>query len=170
MSQTVTVPKFEVNVADDQVVSYEAPGRWRRYFARIIDLFITGAAVGLLAALDFIPFLPAQNRLALSFFVNAFHMLIEYFYLTSVSTTPGKRLLGMRVEGTRGKPSDAALFLRCINVWFFGNAMGLPLIGVFTHAKAGMRLKRDKDTLWDAKCGTRVSFIVPRLAQQAEPR
>ena len=52
---------------------------------------------------------------------------------------------------------DQAL-ARSLRVWFFGVGVGLPLISLFTMARAHGRLRRGGVTSWDEKGNLVVSY------------
>jgi hypothetical protein len=78
----------------------------------------------------------------------------EASLLSWLGTTPGKYLLNIRVRAPDGSlPSYGQALNRSARVWFFGTAMGFPLIAIVTMLVAMDRLEKRGRTSWDEKTG-----------------
>ena len=83
-------------------------------------------------------------------------MLLEYACLKAFWATPGKFLLGMKIVPDGMPKEHVKLFIRCVQVWFYGIALGLPLVTLATQVTAGTRIEFTGDASWDVACGTQV--------------
>lgn len=131
---------------------------WVRYWARMVDIilwaFPAGLFLGVLA-----PHL--VNNSSSDYLVGMLVLLmwafVEPLCLSVFGTTPGKRLLKIRLVYTSpNELSYGAALSRSVKVWWRGLAAGLPLISLFTLITAYSRLKANGQTSWDAEGG----FIV----------
>jgi hypothetical protein len=134
---------------------------WRRYFARVIDLFLMALAayltVELLKArglLNPIAAFALANPLFFDAGVCFGWILIEYLLLRTLGNTPGKALLGLQIKPSG---SESRLLLRGIAVWLTGMGAGLPIATQFCNLASHIRLRNQRRTGWDAKYGFTVA-------------
>lgn len=133
---------------------------WVRYFARSVDYFIWGnilyAVVMVLPISNLV--IHSVNMDALlgifklvAFFVIVFSwIIIEGFFLSTFSTTPGKWLLNIKVLSSTDETLTVGSSLqRSFRVWCRGLAMGLPLFSLITTVYALAYLFENKITSWD---------------------
>ena len=125
---------------------------WRRYWARMFDLFLF-LAVGSVVLQRFLPVvLPGlwsmDVRDPRTLLVFAAWVPAETPCLALFGTTPGKALYGIRLARPQGVTVLAALS-RSAKVWFRGLGMAIPPISLFTLMAAYDRLKQDGRTSWD---------------------
>lgn len=143
---------IQVVAPENIAFTYRVAGPFRRFPAYLLDLVFRGAALlglGILLSM----FSVAVGSLAMAIWVVVL-FLTSWFYGGLFEAywngqTPGKRIMGMRVLSTNGRPIDgyqAILrnLLRTVDVYFAG-------IGVVVMACNG-RLQR----LGDLACGTMV--------------
>jgi len=126
---------------------------WRRYWARMLDLFLFFVAGGVVLQRILPIVLPGlwtldvrDPRTLLAF---AAWIPVETLCLVLFGTTPGKALYGIRLSRPQGVTLRAALS-RSAKVWFRGLGMAIPLVSIFTLVVAYERLARDGRTSWDA--------------------
>lgn len=138
---------------------------WRRFFARQIDLilalFLVTASATALGWTDMWMIALPESF----FFVIAPALLWivpEATLLSLWGTTPGRLVLGLRVEDEKGSPpAFGKALLRSVLVWAGGLGFGLPLVMLLPVAQwmyALWHFQRSGDTLWDRSAGTRVAF------------
>jgi uncharacterized RDD family membrane protein YckC len=116
--------------------------------------------------------------LTIVLYIALWCLIIEPYCLSRWGCTPGKFLFNLKVTQADGQRlSRKEAFSRSWRMWFYGCAIGLPLINIFTNLKAYFRLKHKGATSWDenhfivahGKCGwirkTIISliFILPLL-------
>jgi hypothetical protein len=127
---------------------------WVRFLARSIDLSIFGIFVGLLLY----PISPLcsvsletryWSEIAFSFTLLFLWVFAEAALLSTWGTTPGKRLLKIKVTMSAKKLSFKEAFRRSFMVWWRGLAAGLPFIRIGTAFLAYSVLKEFKITSWD---------------------
>ncbi|MFZ5782295.1 MAG: RDD family protein [Pseudomonadota bacterium] len=133
---------------------------WRRYWARMFNLFLV-LVIGSVVLQRILPaVLPGlwtldvrDPRTLLAF---AAWVPVETLCLVLFGTTPGKALYGIRLARPQGVTLLAALS-RSAKVWFRGLGMAIPLVSIFTLVAAYERLVRDGRTSWDADAGWTVT-------------
>jgi len=132
---------------------------WRRWLARIVDYTVAAFTVGFLLAFIAPETSIFDNNLTATLVVCAFWVIAEAFAHAWFGNTPGKALFAITVKSKDGRSLrvDQAL-ARSLRVWFFGIGVGLPLISLFTMARAHGRLRRDGATSWDEKGNLVVSY------------
>ncbi len=82
---------------------------------------------------------------------------IEAFFLMVWGRTPGKLLLGLKVNVQGRRRIDYLLALkRSFLVWFWGMGLGIPIVNFFTLFHAFLRYKAIKTTSWDMQEKTNV--------------
>jgi len=142
---------------------------WRRLFARTLDLQMTGVILFLLALLPVIffdrifsfisaDFLDSISKIPDLFFIVIYYFLwtlIEAFFISRFTTTPGKWIFGISVvsENENKLPYFVALD-RAVQVWARGDGLGIPIVTLFTRILAYQRLKTTRSTFWDDYVGS----------------
>ncbi len=131
---------------------------WRRYWARIFDInFIMPIYIFIIAL-----FSPGLNYTItrMNSFIGGILLLLFYLIFfepmmfSTFGTTPGKFLLGIKIRTLSGnKISYATGIKRGFLIWLNGMGMGIPFIALFTMIIAYNKLKKNKITSWDEKCG-----------------
>lgn len=130
------------------------PGRggypWRRFFARMLDYGILFASVTLV--------FPRVNPDAFitSLVLWAIYIPIEAGLLwLSNGKTFGKWLFRLRVVTSESEKISFRLALkRSAQVWWKGEAGGIPIIGLLFMMKAYERLQESGTTSWDKDLNT----------------
>ena len=158
----ITPAPPEQAVDDDGWQSTE-PAPWRRYFARMFDLVITGSLVWMvlgivLAALStdsyqifFGPGGLANNTVLSAILTCVILAPIEALMLGYTGTTVGKWIFGIRITDrngfaigfSRAVQREASALLR-------GLGLGVPLISMVTMIVAYNTLTKNGSTTWDA--------------------
>jgi uncharacterized RDD family membrane protein YckC len=154
-------PNIQLNYATPAGDLYALqPHPWLRFWARLADWWIGVIPAMAIASVLVIPF---WNHGAPSPFLvlGAFWLVFvvtESLLLCMFGTTPGKALLKIRVENQQGgKPSPVQALRRSIQVWFLGEAMGLPLLPIITRLINYAVLTSRGSTIWDRNTGLRVT-------------
>ena len=167
--QTVISPAVPES---DRVEPVRTP--WRRFFARSMDLALTGMAWNLVLA-----GLLGHNLGQLNLFqqwildVASWLLLIplEGLMLSKWGTTPGKWLMGLRVEHAEGRLltySEAQA--RALSVFGRGDGYVVPFYGLYRNWRSYKDLMESSGTEWDVNCDTVVTateFRWPRAAGYA---
>ena len=133
---------------------------WRRYFARMIDLFLMAllsySGIELMKSrglLNPIAAFASLNPLLFDAAVCLVWIGVEYGLLRGLGNTPGKALLNLRIKPTR---SQGNLLSRGFSVWFWGMGAGLPLLTQLCNLAAHFRLHNRGITRWDTNHGFEV--------------
>ena len=149
-----------------EVIKVEPPSQhyWvRRGFAKVLDLLVywvlffmftnsVGVQVGIDPDLDWV-----RIVMLIPFF------LIEAYLLMRFGVTPGKFILGLRVERYPGLPplSFNSGFFRSMASWFFGMAMGFFPFFIISMIISYFSTKQRGMTSWDAIGKTVVRSVSP---------
>jgi hypothetical protein len=136
---------------------------WPRFWAKLVDINVWGIPVALLIGLLFPEFSsrPAFEGAGGSALFGAlilpFALSIDAVILSAFGNTPGRALVGIRVETIRHERLDLrTAFKRNARVYFFGMAIGFPLAAMFTYLGNFNKLRNGEQTSWDKQLYTRV--------------
>src|SRR5262249_35958050 len=129
---------------------------WRRYFARMIDMYLFAVPffffIGMLFPELFSPgsSTSRQTEYLYSLMAIAAYVIFETICLNVFGNTLGKVLYGIRIktDEDRGIAFSVAL-KRSLAVWFRGLGCGIPIFALVTTIVAYRTLKRDGQTSWD---------------------
>jgi uncharacterized RDD family membrane protein YckC len=134
---------------------------WIRFWARFIDTII----FELLLFLPFILILMLDIGINLDFLdeipniitgilLGFIYIFIEPIFFSIWGTTMGKALFKIQVRHTDGKKlSYTDSLKRTFLVWFLGQGMGFPIVGLITNIVAFNKLKDKGITSWDESEG-----------------
>lgn len=129
---------------------YSAVRPWTRFMARIIDNTLFTILLGWILAFLVPAFMEAINGTIFGFLSLFSWIFVETLLLITLGTTFGKWLLRIQITANDGqKPTLPHAFKRSIKVWFFGLAMGIPFINLFTLISAHSGLSKNRITSWD---------------------
>lgn len=129
---------------------------WLRLGARMIDFILCSQILGIFIGLLAPGQIPEANQV-LSLVSLAFFMLLEPWVITRYGTTPGKKLLNIRVLTRDGeKPSLRQAYKRSLMIWVFGLGLGLPLVSLVAMIFSYFRLIKTGTLWWDEQAETRV--------------
>lgn len=159
---------------------------WRRYFARVIDLGITGVAVyalldlwaSMIAPPDIDPDSWTGVALVLRYILDMFLLQLSLSFLVGIvfnavwlrltGTTPGKFVFGIRVHEQDGsRLSLGRAFSRELRVWMQGLFFGIPILDLLAMAAAYGYLEVNGDTLWDRRMALKVRYRESTPLQRA---
>lgn len=137
------------------------PAWLTRFLARIVDGIIFASMIGYIEAFRLFQH-PVAGWLIFVFAASLLWAFVEANLLSSIGTTPGKWLLGIRVINQQGNmPVLLEAFKRSIGVWWYGLGAGcVPLMPV-TMAVNCVRLMRNRPMRWD-RSGYFVVIFSPR--------
>lgn len=137
---------------------------WRRYFARMFDIYVFAIGASFAMGLIF-PGLfsgssktPAgENQSALGVLYLAAYIPFEAFCLYAFGTTLGKAIYGISLFPKENEITFYQALRRSVLVWWNGLGIGFPIITIFTLISAFNNLKKKGVTSWDAKIGWSVN-------------
>lgn len=164
-SLTATLPPPLPPKADKKAISYELSRRWPRFFARIFDTwweillvsFVLGAVFGRYSA-AFVEWInsPGSGHL-FGIICLPLVLFFDAIVYRLIGNTPGKALLGLRVEAMDGRRLTFWEYVkRNLSIWVSGFALGIPLLNLITMAKQHSRLGEGRQTSYDEPTGFRV--------------
>lgn len=142
----------------DEAPALPLAGPWRRWFARLFDLwwevvligFLGGFVFGQVSA-DLLRWLesPIGGKL-FGLACVPLALLLDAGLMAALGNTPGKALLGMRVGLVDGRtPGFFQLCRRNLGVWVAGFGLGLPLINLLTMARQYRKLREGEQASYD---------------------
>lgn len=163
ITQSVPPPFVQAKSADWQ--TYPMSGAWRRFCARIFDiwwesvalLFVVSWTLGRMSS-EYLRWLeqPGGSQMLALLFLPLTLLLDAAIYKV-LGNTPGKALLGLKVGTIRGEPlSFLAYARRNLHLWMSGLAFGIPLVNLITMANQSGRVKRNQPASYDVASGHRV--------------
>lgn len=140
------------------LIALPMAGPWRRFFARIIDMWtlgiILGFAISYAIASQSTAFAlwiqkPGSEYL-FGWFVAPFVMVAEAGIFGLFGTTLGKAMLGVKVINVDGQRITAMQYLkRQLGVYWYGFGTAFPFVPLFTMARQHGRVKAGKQAGYD---------------------
>lgn len=140
-------------------------GRWRRWFARVLDFwsesFLVTFMAGYVLGRNFPGFVtwirePGMNYLV-TIACTPLAMLLDAAIYKLCGNTLGKALLGLRVlyiDG--GRLSFRQYLARNLGVWAMGLGFGIPIVNLFTMANQAGLVSSGKRASYDEASGDQV--------------
>ena len=154
--KAVIPPPIPVNGLES--TDYKWAGAWRRFFARIFDVWWESLLTGLVSAYIAAQVIPGYYEWIMkpdSGYLFAFVTFPLIFIFDAIihrlfGNTPGKALLGLKVKGSNGLPLSFKNYLgRNLRVYFSGFGMGVPLINLFTMGYQARRMGEGRHASYD---------------------
>lgn len=145
---------------DEQPSSLVRFHPWRRLIARFYDYFLVYFILDYISYRYILSVNPeADLKIYVGLLPPIIWVLVESLLLTSIGTTPGKWLLGIRVLAESGdRPRLLQSFTRSFHVWLRGLALSAPLLSTFAMFLAYTNLKRHRRSTWDVRAGTDLEY------------
>lgn len=165
--------------ADPALQTDSSAGRWPRFFARVFDVWweilllsvVFGAVLGRHSPV-FAEWMNngARQELADMLFgmlLLPIALMLDATLYRIFGNTPGKALLGLRVEQPDGSPLSYGQYLgRNFSMWLRGLALGIPIVGLFTMARQANRLAMGQPASYDEPAGYSVHAVPINLARK----
>jgi uncharacterized RDD family membrane protein YckC len=151
-------PELPRPTARDKVIAMAPAGAWRRFFARIFDLWFLGLLVAVVVGLvgsrlsmGFAGWLQEPgNDFVLGWLLVPAILFAEALVFGTTGTTLGKALLGVKVVTAGGGKLSLGQYLqRLVGVYWEGLGTGFPFVSLFTMAWQGRRLADGRKTSYD---------------------
>lgn len=144
------------------------PHPGRRLIAWLVDLFcfafILGPALAILAPNA----MTQANPVAMNVLLFALLVPLQALALGGLGSTPGKRLMRIRVTHADGSRLGFGTAMeRSVQVWLRGLGLGLPFVSIATMLMSYFRLSSRGRTSWDERLDLRVThgeMSAPRWA------
>ncbi len=142
----------------DVLVALPLAGPWRRFFARIIDLWAISIPSAFLVSATFTSLYPAfglwvsrpGSEYAFGWLLMPLILLIEAGIVAMFGNSLGKAVLGLAVTTVGGQRPTATQYLRRqLGVYWFGLGTGFPLVSMFTMARQHGHLKAGRNARYD---------------------
>ncbi len=146
-------------------VNFPNSGPWKRFFARIFDLWWLNLLLQFVVAIFLGIFSPgfanwivepgAEQLFAIMIIPLA--LILDAFIQGLFGASPGKAMLGLRVLNSDGERlSIGAHIVRNLSLWASGLALGIPFINLLTLANQHSRLKKGDSASYDEQDGYQV--------------
>jgi hypothetical protein len=136
---------------------------WRRYFARMMDVFAFGVLFGLIVLIVTLTDSNVGGTIAKiidqswsGWLGLALYIPLEALLLATFGTTIGKALYKIKIT-PQGHFTYSNAFRRSRMVWWRGLGTGFPLAGIITLPAAYLNLKSNRVTSWDRDCNCHIS-------------
>jgi uncharacterized RDD family membrane protein YckC len=151
-------PELPKPTAREQLIALPLAGPWRRFFARLVDLWIIALPTAFLVALALSSLSPVfglwiqrpGSEYAFGWLLMPLVLLTEAGIFAIFGNTLGKALLGITVTTVGAqRPTAAQYFHRQLGVYWFGLGTGFPLVSLFTMARQYGRLKSGGHARYD---------------------
>lgn len=142
--------------------NYSLATPWARFWSRNLDfnLYVIPISIYLAIFHPGIFVLPDGNmasEYAINFFLLPVCLIVDVFVLSLFGNTIGRKLVGIRVQMSDGGKVDLITGLsRNFRIYFFGYALGFPIVNIFTMGSQYSNLKKGYLVSWDEDLGTRV--------------
>lgn len=142
---------FQKSVKEDTLPQAFYP--WRRYLARALDLSLYGLFWAWIETMVF--HINLGNRgtwftLLDTYLGYGLMLLLEPIWLHFFGWTPGKRLLGLRVEGAEGKLSLQEARARTWEMFGTGMGYGIPIFSLVRLWQSYRRCSENEKQPWDS--------------------
>lgn len=140
------------------LIALPMAGPWRRFFARIIDMWTLGIALGFAISYAIASQSTAfalwiqkpGSEYLFGWFVAPFVMVAEAGIFGLFGTTLGKAMLGVKVINVDGQRITAMQYLkRQLGVYWYGLGTAFPFVPLFTMARQHGRVKAGKQAGYD---------------------
>ena len=151
-------PELPKSAAQVDVAGLPLAGAGRRFWARIIDLWLIALPTSFAASFALssvsLPFALWMQRpgseYAFGWLVLPLVLLIEAGIFAVFGSTPGKALLGVSVISMDSRRLTGAEYLRRqLGVYWYGLGTGFPLVPLFTMARQYSHLKAGRSAGYD---------------------
>jgi uncharacterized RDD family membrane protein YckC len=133
-------------------------GPWRRFLARIIDMWILGIILGAIFGYAIATQSTAfalwiqkpGSEYAFGWFLAPLILATEAAIFALFGTTPGKAMLCVKVINVDGQKISGKQYLkRQMGVYWYGLGTAFPLVPLFTMARQHWRVKAGKQAGYD---------------------
>jgi len=154
----VIPPELPKPSTRENLIALPLAGPWRRFFARLIDLWVIALPTSFVTAF-------ALSRFSLVFglwiqrpgsgyvfgwLLLPLVLLVEVGIVALFGTTLGKALLGVMVTTVGAQRLTSAQYLqRQLGIYWYGLGTGFPLVSLFTMARQHGRLKAGRQAGYD---------------------
>jgi len=150
-------PKVKANEAD-----YPNANRWSRFFARTFDVWWETLLVAFVSSYllsrysaSFVEWIhrPGTSQI-FGIFCLPGALVFDALMYRLVGNTPGKALLGIKVNTSEGKSLNLAQYLvRNFSMWARGLGLGIPIVNLFTMVVQSRRLGDGRQASYDESPG-----------------
>jgi uncharacterized RDD family membrane protein YckC len=151
-------PELPKPTTRDKILAVPLAGPWRRFFARMIDLWfiavLVALPVGYFGSMMSSGFALWLQRPGSEYQVGWLLVLpilfVEAILFGLTGTTLGKALLGVKVVTLGGARPDFGSYLkRQLGVYWYGLGTGFPLVSLFTMARQSGHLRAGRQAAYD---------------------
>ena len=134
------------------------PRPWLRFWAKVVDMSIVSFIVGfLLAYFNILHMDKIKSDFVITIVSAFFWIPAEAFCLTRWGTTPGRKLMKIKITHQSGKIDFANAVTRSFQVLFRGFGLAIPFISFICQIIAYLDLNKNKITSWDKELGFSVT-------------
>ena len=138
---------------------------WARYFARGIDLTIWTVLEIIILPEWIITFVNKDSAqgFAAGIVFGLIELLliifVEPLFLAKFKTTPGKALLGIKIQHEDGSAlSYMEGVRRTLNLAFYGLGLGIPFVSLITMISSYSKYSHGEESVWNVKTGAVIDY------------
>jgi hypothetical protein len=151
-------PELPKPTTREHLIALPLAGPWRRFFARLVDLWLIALPVSFAVAFALSSFSPAfglwiqrpGSEYAFGWLLLPVVLLVEVGIFGLFRNTLGKALLGVTVTTVGAQRPTASQYLqRQLGVYWYGLGTGFPLVSLLTMARQHGRLKAERQAAYD---------------------
>ncbi|MCV9965103.1 RDD family protein [Pararhizobium sp. BT-229] len=135
---------------------FQLAGPWPRFWARAIDVWLLGPLLAFLIALAAAFYSPATyvkimatNATLWGLLLMPLVAILLAFLMATIGTTPGKAILGVRVNAVVDGNRLIFFLIREVKVWVYGLGLGIPFVALFTQIYQCRRVAVGKPAGYD---------------------
>lgn len=136
---------------------YETAGAWRRFFARIFDVWNSLLLICMPLLFVWAYYSPhtyfkavPQNELVLGMILIFIAFIVDSIIYDCFGNTLGKALLGLKLRKPGNEKYSSGEYLRRnMAAWWAGFAIGIPILNLVTMFNQYRRLKKTGYTIYD---------------------
>lgn len=128
---------------------------WRRYFARMLDVSLYGILITFInyMILRSVPDKSISSRMIGLIVTNGLMIFIEPLLLTSLGSTFGKWVFGLKLRSSTGqKLTYKEGLVRTFSVFFKGMGLGIPFYNIYTFITSFNTCNDARELPWDDGC------------------
>ena len=149
--------------AQGDAVRSTTPRPWLRFWAKMVDVWLSAIVLALLFSVLFPQWTMETNETLFGLILLACTVPIHALLISVFGTTAGKALFNIQVTHKGQKLYFGQAFRREAMVYVRGFGLGIPIISLITHIVAFNDLTENGSSSWDRDSGNIVTHGSPSV-------
>jgi hypothetical protein len=145
----------------EDVNNVEFAGPWRRFFARLFDIYLGVIILGIVGewtlgrySSGYVEFMSLPNNdILVGIVFLPFALALDAVICNIFGTNLGKYLMGVKVHKVKGEMVLSDWFDRAFNIWRSGFAFGIPFVNLWTMFRQYKLVGLSLQSTYDRRCG-----------------